>query len=137
MLRSHITFPGPLPCSGSLGPAVTLPRVLQAWAEEPTHSILGLEEALLLPPRVPGSFHVLRAVGVRHDATDIWGRDGEGQCLRLGAAGTMVQQRHQASLAHIIGQTGIGRSGVCANPPKPSGGSKDRAGRGSTKESRS
>lgn len=69
----------PPPRQWVLGPAVALPHVLQAWAAEPTHSILGLEEALLLPPWVPGSFHVLRAVGVGHGATDIWGRDGEGQ----------------------------------------------------------
>lgn len=30
-----------------------------------THPVLGFEEALLLPPGVPGSFHVLRRVSIR------------------------------------------------------------------------
>lgn len=30
-----------------------------------THSVLGFEEALLLPPGVPGGFHVLRRVSIR------------------------------------------------------------------------
>lgn len=125
MLRPHVTSPGPLRGNLSSGPAVPLPHLLQAWGVEATYSILGLEEALLLPPRVPGSFHVLRAVGVRHGATDIWGRKGEGQCLRLGAAGPM-------GLWCSHHRTGIGRSGGCANPHKPSSGSNGRVGRGNT-----
>lgn len=54
-------------------PCPALLTLLQAWVAVPTHPILWLEEALLLPPRVPGSLHILRTVGIRHDATDIWG----------------------------------------------------------------
>lgn len=35
------------------------------------HPILRLEESLLFPPRIPGSFHILRAIGVGKWANDI------------------------------------------------------------------
>ena len=37
------------------------------------HPILWLEESLLDPPVIPGSLHVLRAVGIRHGAGCVWG----------------------------------------------------------------
>lgn len=120
----HLSWHHP-PGNVSSGPAVPLPHLLQARAVEPTHPVFGLEETLLLPPRIPGSFHVLRAVGVRHGATDIWGREVEGQCLRLGAAGPLVLTSQDPHW---------GGGGRRANPHKPSGGSNDRAGRGNTKQ---
>lgn len=69
MLRLHVTTPTPSP--SSLGGSAT-------------YSILWLKEALLLPPRVPGCLHVLRAVGVGHSATDIWGRGRQASVWRLG-----------------------------------------------------
>ena len=78
---------GPLLRQWVLTPCPSPPS-LWTWAAVTTHPILWLEEALALPPRVPGSLHILRAVGVGHGATYIWEKREEGlvklERLKLG-----------------------------------------------------
>lgn len=75
MLKPMASSSGPFPATGLkvLPSSTSSPW---AWAAVTTHPILWLEEALPFPPRVPGSLHILRAVGVRHGATNIW-EEGE------------------------------------------------------------
>lgn len=111
------------------------PHPLWAWAAVPTHPILWLEEALLLPPRVPGSLHIPRAVGVGHGATDIWGRGREGSVPWLRAPGRRRAGREGSGspsldVAYIVEQAfegPRGRGGGLQILTKQSGESKNRA----------
>lgn len=38
---------------------------------EVSHPIFRFEESLLLPPWIPGGFHILRTVGVRERTDDV------------------------------------------------------------------
>lgn len=84
----HLLAPSQAVCPSAL---LLSSHISPGPGQQSTHSILGLEEALLLPPWVPGSFHILRAVGVGHGATDIWGRDGEGAVSETGSSRGAVQ----------------------------------------------
>lgn len=77
MLKHTASACGP-PQARVLMPCPSPPPARWAWAAVLTHPILWLEEALLLPPGVPGRLHILRAVGVGHGATDIWGERRRG-----------------------------------------------------------
>lgn len=79
----HLLAPSQAVCPSAL---LSSSHISPGPGQQSTHSILGLEETLLLPPWVPGSFHILRAVGVGHGATDIWGRDGEGAASETGSS---------------------------------------------------
>lgn len=77
MLKPMASSSGPVPATG-LESYPSPPPAPLGLGSSNTHPILWLEEALPFPPRVPGCLHILRAVGVRHGATNIWEEGEEG-----------------------------------------------------------